>query len=448
MAAPPQYQPTFQSLQQQGQARPPKMPAVQQGMPYQSATGQSPQGWGQTPGQGGQAPGQGQTPGSTPAPAPAPQPPQPQVPPGQHPTYGGPQIDPSHPGVPGGVHLPPTGQTPQHSNQPPPFQQVQNWQQQGAGQANPNLQGMWQQLWGQGQHPGSFQGGGGANFQPGGYQGPGNFNGYQGSNFQGPQVQQQGHFQAPQGGQQVDQANQQSVLQALMNPSRYGSDQAKSTFDVLNRQLTQQGNADYQRINEDMASRGLYNSTTAGGRLGDLATNLGNQRADFATTIANNQAQTYGQDRAQAIQQAMGYGGQQFQQGAQGFGLNQQAGQQRYDQQMGAGQFGLQQNAQNFGQQAQQYGLNQGEAMNKYNAGLNNAQFGLQQQGQNYGQQANTFGLNQAANQQGFNQQLAGVTGLQNYGQQGFQNQLATAGFNAQQDQAQTQMWLQMLGMT
>lgn len=359
----PQYQ-SFTTLQQQGQARPPK-PAPQP-VP-------------------GQAPGAGVTPGAQP--------------------YRDPPVAYTE------GRRPDTSQMIRNPNPQQPNLPRQNGQ--------PDLAGGWQQIY---DHirDANFQGGPQSNYQPGGYRGPGQAG--------APQVQAQGHFEAPQGGQQVDQRTQDAVMQALGQPSRYDSGVANDTFNVLNRQLTQRGNADYQRINEDMASRGIYASTTAGGRLGDLATNLNNQRADFATNIATDQARNYQSDRASAIAQAMGYGGQQFQQGLGTFGANQSAGAQRY------------------GQEAQTYGARQQEGLNQFNSGLDLAQFGLGQNNQNYNQAYTTFGANQGANAQAYGQRTGALGGLQNFGQAQFGNQLQTSQFNADQDYRNNQLILQSLG--
>jgi hypothetical protein len=80
-----------------------------------------------------------------------------------------------------------------------------------------------------------------------------------------------------------------------------------------------------------------------------------------------------------------------------------------------------------------------GDRLNAITAGMG---YGSQQ----YGQAQGTYGTNQAANAQNFGQQQTALENLLNYGQQGFNNQLATAQFNAGQDQMNTQMLLQLLG--
>lgn len=426
-----QVQPTtFQGLQRQGMARP---PSAARYAAAESVDYAQPGGWGSMPGAGGgQAPGSGSTPGQGQPRPPAPAPPPPGYPPG----YKGPQVDQSHPGGPPVTVPRPPQPAPPPNNQPPPYQQAPNNPQQNGPQPSmPNVQSMWERMF----SGAGFQGGPQSNYSPSGYQGPGTLNAHHDANYQGPQVQGQGTFTAPQGGQQVDQRTQQSVLQALGMPSRYGAPEVGAAFDVLNHRLTQQGNADKQTIDADMASRGLFSSTTAGGKLGDLATNLNQQRADFATNLATDQARNYESDRAQAISQAMGYGGQQFGQGLETFGANQNAGQQRFLQEQAAGEFGLSQNNQNFNQEATQHGINQQEGLNKFNSGLDTAQFRLNQNNQNFNQGAQ-------ANQQTYNQRTGALVGLQNFGQQGYQNQLDTSRFNSDQDYRNNQLLLQSLG--
>lgn len=141
-------------------------------------------------------------------------------------------------------------------------------------------------------------------------------------------------FQAPGG----NPALQKSIQDALANPSPYNSDNFKSQFDVASQGLNQQYNADYQRINEDMSRRGIYNSTIAGGRLGDLASNQATAKSNLATNMLNASAANYGQDRSNAIAQALGYGGQDFSQALQGYNANQGQSQQALQNYLGYGQ--------------------------------------------------------------------------------------------------------------
>lgn len=354
----------------------------------------------------------------------------------------------------------------------PGLQQPQTFQP----SAMPNLEGGWNSLQNYANVGQATPGYNPSNYSVQGYQGPGQLNAYRQSSYDPGAYRNGAAPMAGPGGQMTfqngalggitDNATFASILQGLANPSRYGAGEVGQAYNVLNNQLTQQGNADYNRINEDMARRGLYASTTAGGRLGDLATNLNQQRADLATNLLTDQAKNYQSDRASAISQALGYGGQQFNQnlggfnanlGAQGqnFGQNLQAGQfneglaqNAFQNNLGRNQFLLGQNAQNFGQQAQQFGANQSEAQNRFNSGLAQQNFNLGQNQQNFNQSQGAFQDQQAANQQTFNQLLASLTGQQGYQQQGFQNQLATQQMNNDQQQAYINSLLQMMGYT
>lgn len=215
-----------------------------------------------------------------------------------------------------------------------------------------------------------------------------------GSTAPAPRVQPTDTFTAPSSASGVSSKVRESIMAALGDPSRYGSEEAGKTFDVLNSRLEQTGGAARKRIDEDMARRGIHASTTAGGYLGDLETNQGQQRANFATEIGLDQAKNYQSDRASAIAQAMGYGGQEFDQGLAGFEANQGAGAQRFNQENTAGRFRFDQD------------------------------------------------------QQDYNQRTGAIEGLEKFGQQGFDNQMTTAGFNADQDYRNTDMWLRMLGQT
>jgi hypothetical protein len=112
---------------------------------------------------------------------------------------------------------------------------------------------------------------------------------------------------------------QQKIRDALMssigNPSRYDTDTAKRTFDMLSGNIDDDYNARDQGLRESIASRGL-------GAVGDGTIGTSDQRfqnlqrrsakADMANTILREQANTYGADRSAALRDAMGYGNDQF----------------------------------------------------------------------------------------------------------------------------------------
>jgi hypothetical protein len=183
------------------------------------------------------------------------------------------------------------------------------------------------------------------------------------------------------------------IGESLARPSAYDSDQAVETFNRLNSQLSEGFGVERQRIAEEMARRGVGDSTIHGGRLGDVAIQQARAQSDLAGQIATQQAQQYQSDRASALQQALGYGG--FQDGRQQQALGNLLGysgmQNDFQQQQFQNQFAQQQNAQ-----------------------------GVQQQN---------------------------LQNLLGYGQQSFQNQMATANMNNQYQQQQMDFLMSLLGM-
>lgn len=109
----------------------------------------------------------------------------------------------------------------------------------------------------------------------------------------------------------VDQSIQQRVMQLLQKPSAYDSDQAKTTFERLRQGLDESYDVDQQKLKEEMASRGLGDSTIYGGRLGDLSVQHGRDLSSLAGQVIQDQAKTQASDTAQAIATAMGFSGQQ-----------------------------------------------------------------------------------------------------------------------------------------
>jgi hypothetical protein len=201
------------------------------------------------------------------------------------------------------------------------------------------------------------------------------------------------------------------IGESLAKPSAYDSDQALATFNRLNSQLSEGFGVERQRIAEEMTRRGVGDSTIHGGRLGDVAIQQARAQSDLAGQIATQQAQQYQQDRASALQQALGYGG--FQDGRQQQALGNLLG------------FSGMQN------DFQQQQFNNQMGVNQFNAGQNQQQFQNQ-----FAQQQNAQGVQQ--------QNLQNLLG---YGQQSFQNQMATANMNNQYQQQQLDFLMSLLGM-
>lgn len=293
--------------------------------------------------------------------------------------------------------------------------------------------------------------------------------------IQAPANERTGQFSP--GANPLDMQLQRALMGAVQNPSAYGSDVVGQTYDMLNRRLGQGYDAERQRINEDMARRGLYNSSIAGGRLGDLATNQAYAQQDLATNLLRDQAQTYGQDRTSALGQAMGYSGQTFGNQLAGFQANQSATGQNFQQELATrafqgdqqamqvlnalqqSTFGRESQAQQFGQnlQQQQFASNEQDRMlnallgvSGFNqqAGQQGYQNQLSSQGFQQGLEAQRFGQAQSGYQTNANQQQQALQNLLGYGQQGFSNQMETARFNQAQDAQLVSLLLGLLGGT
>ena len=267
---------------------------------------------------------------------------------------------------------------------------------------------------------------------------------------------------------QFDQATQAAIMAGLQNPSAYNSDVVTGTFNRLNDVMT-------QKQNEEMAARGLMNSTPAVGRLGDT-------RAYLAQTLLENQAQQYGQDRAAAIAAATGWSGQQFGQAAQGYGLNQATNAQNFGQQRDIAGLGIQQNSAaaqhalgvgglqvqaqpanaqnqlaasransenamqrarmnmdaqmaNLDAQMKAAGFNAQERQRELESQQFNADLALRGQNQNWNQQFQQFGANAGQLQQNYENQLAGIDSGMRQQAQGFNQNMA--GWDANQSATQ-----------
>lgn len=111
----------------------------------------------------------------------------------------------------------------------------------------------------------------------------------------------------------------QAISQALVNPSAYGSDQVMQTYNRLGQNIDDQYAQQKQATDEEMARRGLYDSTLAGGKLHDLNIGQRDAKTALAQQLATSQAQDYSGARSQAIAQALQAQGQD-----QNYGLQQQ----------------------------------------------------------------------------------------------------------------------------
>ena len=219
------------------------------------------------------------------------------------------------------------------------------------------------------------------------------------------------------------------LTDAINNPSAYNSDVVQDTYGMLNRQLSEGFDVERQKIQEEMARRGLGDSTIYGGRLGDVAIQQGRAQADLAQKLLTQQAQTYGDDRASALGQGMAHSGQQFGQNLSTAQFNTGREDTGFQHAMAATNFNNNANQQNFQNQMAVQG-----AQSQANQ-------------QNFNNAATQYQINQGANQQNFSQYQQKLKDVLGFGQQQFQNQLNTAEFNAGQDEDMRRLLLQLLGV-
>jgi hypothetical protein len=132
----------------------------------------------------------------------------------------------------------------------------------------------------------------------------------QAASVQTPQAQQPQTFaqmrdagQARPAPAAVPPALRQAVAANVQQPTAYGAPQAMDTFSRLNAALSEQFGLQRRNVNQQMSKRGLYDSTTAVGALGDVAIQQARAQSELAGQIAEQQALREQQDRASAISQ-------------------------------------------------------------------------------------------------------------------------------------------------
>lgn len=180
----------------------------------------------------------------------------------------------------------------------------------------------------------------------------------------------QGSGSAPQwnqpGNSPFNQRTQSAISDELANPSSFNLPQVQQAYKYLSGNIDDQFSQSQAKLEEDMAQRGLSDSSIRGGRLSDL--NVANKSAheQLGNQLLYQQALTGGQDRSNAIAQAMGYGNQMFGQANQGyqnqlggFYANQGANNQNFNQQQQLLMNMLGYNQQNFNNQYQTWQGNQ-----------------------------------------------------------------------------------------
>jgi hypothetical protein len=344
-----------------------------------------------------------------------------------------------------------------------------------------NLMGQYMNYQGPGQFNGQaqmvnapqYQAGAGPMAMPQG--GPNVPNAYQPGQFQGrydalsaPGLRQTGQFQG--GGSAFGGQLEQALMGQLQNPSSFNQDAVQQMFNRLSGQIDDEYTQKDRLLGEDMARRGLSESSIRGGRMADLNVQKRSAKTELGDRLLERMAQTGSADRQAAISQAMGYDANQFGQGLQGYQANLGANQQNFQQDLMARAFQGDQNAmqivqnmgiQGFNNQAGQQGFqnqmntaqmqnqfgndlfqrqlgasqfNQGLGQAQFNNQLAGAQFNAGQNQQQYQNNLTNFQANLGAGQQGFNQRQALLSGLLGYEQQGFDNEFQNRQFEADND--------------
>jgi hypothetical protein len=195
------------------------------------------------------------------------------------------------------------------------------------------------------------------------------------------------------GTNQVNSATQQAVLGLLGSSDPYTSDDAVSAYKNLSGTIDDQYAQQKQQIQEEMARRGIDASTIYGGRLQDSSVAEKSAKEQLAQNILDIQAQTNAAAKASAISAGAAVGGQSYSQDA------------------------------------------------------NTAQLVAALQSGNFAQALSAFQANQSAQGQQFSQGEQSLRDYTNFGQQGFNNQLATTQVNNQQSAQYQQLLQTLLGL-
>jgi hypothetical protein len=293
------------------------------------------------------------------------------------------------------------GQSRQPAQQPQTFRQMQMQGQARPPQPQPQAQG-----------------------SQGAYGPPAQQQAYQPTQQQQTYQQQASTPQWAYGGSPLSGQTQALLSKTMANPTAYNSDVIQAQRVAGQGAIEQGYQADQARLNEEMAARGIFGSSIAGGRMGDLMGQKQQALAQQEAGFLQQQAGAMDAGTQAALGMGLSYDQNQAGNALQGYGLSlQQQGLNqdnayRYAQ---LGQQGQQFN-QNLSQQGSQFdrSLNQGDTQfnqnlgqrqNEFNSnyGLARDQFntGNQQWNQNFGEQQRQFdtGANQWDRQFGQNQQ-------------------------------------------
>lgn len=108
---------------------------------------------------------------------------------------------------------------------------------------------------------------------------------------------------------------EQSLQDLLDNPSPYSTDAMQELRGLLTGNITQQFGAARKKLDEDMARRGIYDSSIAGGYYGDLEGQQSNALANLDAQLLQDNASLTQQGRLAGLDAAMGWQSNRFNQG-------------------------------------------------------------------------------------------------------------------------------------
>lgn len=96
-------------------------------------------------------------------------------------------------------------------------------------------------------------------------------------------------------------ASNQLIQQWLANPSAYSSDLFKTSLNQGTANINEQYGLQSKDLNEQMARRGMFNSSLAVGNLGDIGIQKDRALADMTQNLLMDQAHTLSSDRSAAL---------------------------------------------------------------------------------------------------------------------------------------------------
>lgn len=244
-------------------------------------------------------------------------------------------------------------------------------------------------------------------------------------------MRETGQFGDPTGG--IMGRTEQSVLEALNNPSAYNSDVVKNTFGLLAGQVDDDYNARDQALTASAARRGL-------GGIGDSTVisndarfqNLQRRSAKegIATNLLDKQATVFGQDRAAAIAQALGFGGQKFSQARDAYTTNRATDESNFDRDMSRRRFGADENARKFGFDMDAARFNEGIGQQGFENRFRTAEFGAGEEGRAFDAGIRKSAFNNDVGQRGFENATSRARGMNDISQQRLDNSFRRTGFN------------------